>query len=166
MKEKFLSLKKYIPTHSIVFLAIFIISLIVKIFANISQGFASGVTASVGFAIRRLLAFISDIFPFSIAEIIIIASPFIIVMIVLSCVRAFSDKALAIRKFISVISLLSLIYSSYIFTLGVGYKRVKIEEEMNLTSTDVNSKTLYETLLYLKEGIEENAEYISLTLRW
>ena len=91
--------------------------------------------------------------PISLAELIIALSPIIVTLIIVAAVKR-KNAAARIKFLVSLLSALSLVFSAYVYTLGVGYHRESLANRMEIESIDVTRENLISTLEILKEECE------------
>ena len=154
-------IKKYIPIPTLIALIILVVSLIILSVAKISSPFADFINSTISTFIRGALSLITYIFPFSLFEMLIYLSPFALALVVYLLARRNSDYADRIRTIFSLLGIIAVIYSSYIFTLAVGYHTTVlttstgIEEDREITKEELNY-----TFVYLRDKVNELSEEI------
>ncbi|MBQ8381193.1 MAG: DUF3810 domain-containing protein [Clostridia bacterium] len=144
----------YIPKYSIILFFIFLTSLLIYIIGSLSVPFAEWVTNYLGHPIRWLLASVSSLVPFSLGELCLMLSPFLLILLICIGIRK-KGKGQLLRFTASVLSVVSLFYSGYVFTLGIGYRRTSIADRMSLEPVDITSESLTEALVILRDECEK-----------
>ncbi len=154
--------KPFIPIFAKILLSVAILSFAVFFAARKSSDFAEWMTLNVGYFVRRALAFISGAIQFSLGEVLLILAP---VMVIAVLVVAAKRKGLRskIRFLSGFLAVLSIFYSMYVFTLGVGYHRTKLASGLEITSADITKESLVNTLVILKDKCELLLDEISYT---
>ena len=156
-------MRRYIPKFTAISFILLIASLIVYrlcIFSPLLSDFVNG-TASV--AVRYLLSSLTCFVPFSIFEILIILSPFIVIFAVASALRSGATATLRVRRVMAILGVVSLIFISYIYTLGIGYYTTSLSEKTGIEDKrDISAEELYYTADILVKRINEHAEELSL----
>lgn len=109
------------------------------------------------------MAEITDILPFSLAEILLLFVPLFITALVVTVCRKDFGKERAVKLAIRIFAVISVLYFLYVFTLGVSYKRVPIAEKLELSDAEVTDESLYNTLLILKEKAEAELSMIEFS---
>ena len=136
--------KKYIPTPALVALCLFLVSGIIYLIAIKSAPFADFINRTVGTAVRALLATASAWMPFSFFELMIILALPLCVILVILLVKLNPTKEKRVRSVISFLSLISLVLSSYVFTLGVGYRTTPLSESIGIEDVgNIDKSELY-----------------------
>ena len=138
-------MKKYIPKIFLISLPICIFTVVIFEIVKKNAHFAEWVNSTLSFALRRVMALFSHPFSVSLAEILaLIALPAVILLIVIAF--KIRSKAGRVKYLLSLLSLVMLIYSGYIFALAVPYHIEPLDKKMNLCETDVTEQELYEVL--------------------
>lgn len=137
------------------------ISLIIYIVAEMSPQFADFFNIYISSVIRFLLAKITNLFPFSLAEAIVILIPIIafILLWYLFKFRCESKKSAKVSTLL-VLSLASVFLSTFILSFGIGYKGTELDEKLELSREPISAQELYHTADYLISQINELAEKI------
>ena len=155
-------MKKYVPRFTSVSLLVLALSLLVYV-ACINYTFAADfVNSTVSVSVRFLLAKMSVLLPFSLFEALIIFLPLILVLLILLLVRHGKGARERVRTVMALLGVISLVFTSYIYTLGVGYHTTSLDEKIGLEATADISK---DELLYTVDRVltEINAIAPSLT---
>ena len=119
------------------------ICIILYIIICFNPRFADTFNLYVGSFFRFLFALISNIFPFSLGELLVVLSPLIVLSVI---VTAAKKKGIRERvRFLSgFLAIVSLFYTSYVFMLGVGYQRTALNSRLGIPVvkiTEPSSKT-------------------------
>lgn len=107
--------------------------------------------------VRFILATVTDLIPFSLAEMVIMLLP-IIVIILLSVCFYISSKGSdsAYKRYLCfLLSLLMVLYCLFVLTLAPGYKGTTLASKLSLEQKDVTAAELYDTSMWLIEDINE-----------
>lgn len=155
------SIKKYIPFFSLILIALSLVSLIIHVLSATIPQFAERMTSTVGYAFRRVLAWATNILPFSLAEILLIVSPLIIAAVIFFAIKK-KGAVNRIRFLAGFLSVISLFYSGYVYTLGVGYQRPGLAVRMSLPEREANGESLYDTLIKLRAECEKLTDVLEL----
>ena len=151
--------KKYLPVYAIVAFAVAFVSAGIFIAVRSSTPLAEWVSTYIGHPVRLVLAKAFSFLPFSLAEIIIALSPIIVTLIIVAAVRR-KTAAARIKFLVSLLSALSLVFSVYVYTLGVGYHRESLGKRMEIESVEVTKENLISTLQILKGECEALLPYV------
>ena len=154
--------KGFISKLSLILFSLFSISVILYIVSFSEEGLANFLVGTVGRAIRQTLGTVTGFLPFSLFEIILILSPLILVLVVIGAIRAFARRG-AIRYAVSLLAVISLFGTTFIYTLGLPYKTTRIEERMSLdTSDEYVSENLIRVAFYVRDEMNRYAESFEL----
>ncbi len=153
-KNKKIRKKPLVPLFAKILLAIAFISLIIQFTVTRNAAFAEWMTSNVGFYVRRALAFLSNPIPFSLGEVLVVLAPILIILIIVLAAKRKGARS-KIRFLSGLLAILSLFYSSYVFTLGVGYQRIGVASRLDIPSAEVDKDSLSNTLVILKDECEK-----------
>ena len=157
-------IKKYVPTVFCVAISILLLSAMLYLVAICYTPFADFLNGTLGTAIRFLLAGLTGWLPFSLFELLLICILPLAVLFVIYLIRVKRDNRDRVRSIFSLLSVISLILSSYVFTLGVGYRTSPLSEKIGIEDVGNIEK---EELFYVTEILisETNALAEGLTLQ-
>lgn len=151
---------KYIPLSFIISALITLASYIVLRLSVNSADFADKVDAALGSKLRFAFGSISDLFPFSLFEVIIALIPIFIALVIFLSVRAFK-RGKKCKFLLRIIAFVGIIYSLFIFTMGIAYRKAPLEDKMSLRATDeISAEELYETLELILPELNSLAEKV------
>lgn len=145
-----------IPIFCIVALCIAAVSAVLYIIACISESFADFFNVYISSAFRIVLAKITNILPFSLAEAIVILLPvigFISIWYLLKF-RCESRKT-SLVSVVCILSIASLFLSSFVLCFGIGYRGTTLDKKLGLEDKPLDKQELYDATLYLTEKINE-----------
>ena len=151
-------IKKYFPAVAIVFLSVAIICVIINIISIFSVSFSDFFNNTIAAFFRFLLAKITNIFPFSFAEILIIISPAVIVFLFRLLYRYCKKGKIYVCRFFAVfISSVTVFYSLFVLTFACGYRGTSLDNKLGLTRSDVSASELAQTLSIVIAGLNDCA---------
>jgi len=151
-----------VPVWSMVLFAIAICALTVELIAKSNVAFAEAINESAGRVIRLILAKSTSFIPFSLAETFLLCSPVLIAILVMLVLRAGNKSLKSLIKFTAgILSLITLIYSTFVFGFGTGYYGKTIDEKLGLDRKDVSAQELYDTARLLLSGAEKELENVT-----
>ena len=138
------------PAFVWVFLGILAFSIIVYVISLLSPAFSDFFNAYPAAVIRALLAWATYIFPFSVAEVLIILLPFLLIFLGILAYKKFCRTWRdAIVFTVSLVSSVSLLFSSFILAFGCGYHGSPLEKKLKLNKKAVSVSELEDTALWL-----------------
>lgn len=154
--------KVKIPKIAYVFFGIAALSLIIFIIAISNTAFADFFNRYVSSIFRGFLATVTNILPISFAELLIICSPVILFFIIKFAVKKYSRSWRDVGVFCLVLlSVISLLFSTFVFTFGTGYHTYGIEEKLSLNKKEVSAQELSLTAEWLIEEVNALIEEVS-----
>ena len=162
MKDFFKKLFCYIPKTAFAFALIGILAFFLHMSALLFPAVADALSESVGALLRATLACLTALFPFSLAEVLLLGLPLWIVLSVLIVRRALKKRASPIRIIALFLSFLPLLYALFVFTIGLGYATTPLAKKLELSPPSrPTSKELASTALWLAQRAEEEIPYIT-----
>ena len=134
----------------------------IYILAIFSPKFANFFNRYISSIFRFILAKITGILPFSLAEGVLILSPLILVLVAtyVSKKRCQSWKTTGIA-IINILSVLSILFSTFCLTMGTAYRTDTLDKRLGIQKADVHATDLYNTAIYLSEMANKEKESIS-----
>ena len=140
-------MRNYLSLFSRISFLLFTLSALVYAASLASHDVADLVNGTVSVGVRFILSSLTYIFPFSVFEMLIIISPAILVFSVVFIVKFRKDAVERIRTLISILALIALIFTAYIYTLGVGYRPTLLSERTGIEDArDIEPSELYATV--------------------
>ena len=158
MTERWNAARKYLPIFTIVALGVAFLSILLLIIAKSSYAFADGINSTVSTVLRFLMAKISGIFPFSIFEVLIYLLLPLVGVLVFLAVRVFRDPVARIRYALTLLGVVAVMLTGYVFAMAIPYAVTPLAEKLELPSVEVNEDNLYDTAKLLLEETNALAE--------
>ena len=147
-------MKKYLSKFAVFSFVLLALSLLIYVLSLRVMGVSDFVNGTVSVAIRFLLSSLTVFLPFSFFELLIILSPVLLIIIIVTLIKRGRTRRDRIRGTLAVLSVISLIVTSYIFTLGVAYHTTPLSEKIGIEEYDeVSCEELYDTLNIIVDGI-------------
>lgn len=138
------------------------ISLILYFLAIRITPVADFVNSTVSVAVRFLLSSLTYILPFSFFELLIILSPLILFLVVRRLTKRADTRTKRVKSVISLLAVISLIFTAYIYTLGVGYRTTYLADKLGIEDNPkIYIGDLTDTIEEMIDGI--NREVASIT---
>ncbi|MCQ2385306.1 MAG: DUF3810 family protein [Clostridia bacterium] len=145
-------MKKRLRGFLFVFLTVLLlVSGFCHLYAALSPFGAEYLNQTAGAFVRLILGKATGWFPFSLAEIILAGSPVWVSLCIFAAVRSVRKRGNAKRVLAWILSFLTVFYALFVFTIGVGYQSVPLEEKLHLKNENATGEELYETALWLTE---------------
>lgn len=149
MKEKATE-KKLLPIHPVcaVLIALGLIGGGVHLFSTLYPEFADFINSTAGSFLRLILAKISDVYPLSIMEHLLFASPAIIAVCGVFIYKyARRGRIYVIRAVCAVLSVAAGVYFCFGVGFAPGYHGSTLAKKIGLTDREVTAEELYEVSL-------------------
>jgi hypothetical protein len=159
IKNMYKKISRYCPLPALITFGLFLISVIIHIISINSVAFSDCFNRYISSFIRFLLAQLTDILPFSLAETIIIFLPVIIILMFAGCaVNLKKGNMRSTRYICSLLAISTLFYSIFVFGFATAYHGSALENKLGIRRRDVSAEELYATAVIL---LDEAQKYIS-----
>ena len=154
-------MKKYLSKASAFCFVILAVSLVAYALSIRLSSVADAINGTFSVGIRFILSCLTYPLPFSLFEVLIIISPLLLVLLIFMMVKRGNDRPSRVRGILSVLSVISIIFTSYIFTLGVGYHTTPVAEKLGIyEDNEISTDELYDTLNIIVDEINLLADKI------
>ncbi len=151
--------KNKIPRVSIILLIIAAISALIYVISMISESFADFFNGKISTVTRAVLAYITNILPFSLAEMLIIALPLIMFLVIRYAIKKYSDSWRDVGIFcVNAVAILSIMFSVFVFSFGTGYYTSTLDKKLSLERNEISAKGLSSTAKWLIEHINDEID--------
>ena len=148
--------KERLPIFSLVLLGLALLSFFLVIIARKNVRFAIFFNRRISAAVRALLASATNIVPFSLAELLILLIPVIILLLIAYAIRSQTKTWRSVLVYtVTLLSIVSVIFTVFVFAYGIGYYVPTLDEQLGLDSRPVSPTELKETALWLAEELEQ-----------
>ena len=159
------NLKKFTTPFFLVSLFLFLPTVALLVLCQRFPTLADGINVTVAHALRVALGSVSSLWPFSLAELIIVLSPLLAAgVIVLYCLLC-DTRRKSLHFLANTLGVLMLVFVVYFFTLGVGYHATRLDERAELKREKLTTDELYAVSAHLLslceaelEGVEFDAD--------
>lgn len=151
-----------LPLFCPILLGLAAISFFILIVARHNSAFAFSFNTTVGAAVRATLAWITNIFPFSFAELLIFLLPLFLFLAIFFALRHTEKSLKGILIYTALlISILSVLFTLFAFGFGTGYYTPSLEKQLDLASNPVSAEELKATALWLVNEIDQYRDRIT-----
>ena len=149
------------PLFAKVSLILAAICTVIYFISTVSEEFADFFNIYIAGFFRFLFAKITNIFPFSFAEILLFLSPILLGLALwyLLKFRCKTRKA-ALMSIVCIISAASLLFSSFVLTFSSGYRGTTLDKKLDLKQEPIAPEELYSSAVYLIDQINQLSERI------
>lgn len=156
-------MNKYITRFSKISFIITAVSLFVYALSMSSLKIADTVNSTVSVILRFLLSSVTYILPFSFFELLIVLSPVILVFVIVTAVKQADSRTDMLRGTVTLFAVISLIFTSYIFTLGIGYHTTSLSDKTDIEErADLTPEDLYYTISQVIDGVNLSSDGLSI----
>lgn len=153
--------KRRLPVFAFVLYGIAVAALAVLVAARLSPAFADSFNRYVGAVVRGALAHLTGWIPFSLGEAMVIFLPVAAVFMIVRACRKYSDRWRSVFVYLgSVLSVVSLLFSVFVFGFGTGYYGTTVDEKLGLDRSVVSPEELYYTAATLAAHVNSEAENV------
>lgn len=150
------------PLFVYIFFALLVAGAAVYVIALLNSSFADFWTRYPGAFVRALLAHLTNLFPFSVAEIAILLLPIVaVILIVLVAKGKFDRFKSPLTAVVSLLSCASLFFSLFALGFGTGYYGSPLDEKLGIKKEQVSKEALADTARLLVELVNDEATKIT-----
>ena len=161
LKENNAKSALFLPLYALILYGIAALALLIYLAAVLFTPFADFFTRTVGGAVRFLLGHLTGFLPFSLAEILLFLMPVGIVIIGIFAWRRSTTWRNMARYLLSVVSVVSLLFSLFVFSFGTGYHTSTLDRCLELSAEAVSAEELGATALWLVGQVNTAAEGVT-----
>ncbi len=155
-KSRIISYFNTVPKYTKVIFTLFIISIIIHVCAIFSFHFADFFTEKIACIFRSILATLTGVFPFSLAETFLMMLPIIIVYYFVFTHKYYIKENHSIRSLLyGMLSLLMALYTVAVFTFLTGYSNSTLDKKIDIKAQPVTAQQLYDTSMKVYTEIEK-----------
>lgn len=143
-----------IPLASLILLGLSFVCLVLVWIARRSVVFADYFNRHISGFFRAFFARITNFLPFSLAELLILLIPLLIVLLVIYAVRRKTVTWRAVVSYVvTLLSGVSVIFTLFVLNYGLGYYVPTLDKRLDLDKQPVSAEELYDTALILVDEI-------------
>lgn len=155
-------IREYIPLPALIAYIMCIAAAIIHLISCASRSFSDFFNLYISSFFRALLAKLTNVFPFSIAEAIIIFLPVLVALILILSIKAVktSDKK-GIRYICGLLAITTMFYTLFVFCFATAYKGSTLEEKLSINRRKVSTEELYNTASLLLDKTEESIDGVT-----
>lgn len=154
---------KKLPIPCYVFFALTFVAIIIYIIGTSYTPFADFFNRYIASIVRGTLATITNLLPLSLAEIGVICIPVILFFVIRITTQKYSSSWKNVGVFcLIMLSVLSLFFSLFVFSFGMGYHTSSLDKKLDLDKKTVSAAELASTAEWLIENVNagiDNVEF-------
>lgn len=136
-------IKNNVPPSAAIMLILAFISAIIKIAAVISTPFAEFFNRYVSSVFRAVFAHITSLFPFSVAETLILCMIPVAVIFFIYSVKVSANNNTLTKQIFRVVMVICFIFSTFVLNYSTGYNTRPLDERMGLEVSTPTEDELY-----------------------
>ena len=156
MSKLFRRIKEYVPVWTLIVFAFTVISGVLFLIYVNSVSFADFFNFYVTAPVRATLSYVTSIFPFSLAELLLLAIPFVLALLIALAIKFGRESTKAsVRYLSSIVAMICIIFLSYVWTNTSGFYNTPIEDRLNINREDITKDELYDASLIMIENLNE-----------
>lgn len=156
-------IRDYCPLPARIFILIGIAAGIVNIILVNSVGFADYMSDHVSYIIRFVFAKLTNWFPMSLAELLLMLSPLILILLIMLIFKITEKEVRYSWRFaFSMIAVGCFAYSVFVFGFAPGYYGTVLTDKLEVKRDKVSAEQLYDTAMILVEqcdAVSAEVEY-------
>lgn len=163
VKKIYRGLRNRFPLFALVAFSVATVSAGIHLLCFFLPAFADFFNIRIAGVVRLILAKVTGLLPTSLGELAFFCLPFLLTGVIVFVVYNTKRERFRTltRFFACAFAVISLFYSSFVFTLGMGYRGTPLEDKLSLDREELTAKELEETTLFLVEKVNGYVEEIS-----
>lgn len=152
---------RIIPIWVKISFILLILSTAVYFLAINNMKFADLINETVSVTIRAVVSHLTYLLPFSLFEMLMVLLPLGAIAFLIFFFKRSRTARARLRSIFSLVGVVSLIFTSYIFMLGVGYRTTPISQKLGIIdSSDISKEELYKTTLIVRDELNTLAAHL------
>jgi len=153
--------KKIFSPYMITVCALTALAAICFILFSYSKDFSDFIQTYIGGPIRFVLAKLTNLIPFSLAELLLISSPVILTVTIYKAIKYYSGTWRLTLYFMSrTLSVVCLIAIVFVFGFAGGYKGSPVDQKLGIERKKLSPEELYNTASFLVGKVNSLADEI------
>ena len=153
--------RKRLPKFAKVFYIITLVSALLFAGFSFSTTFADFFNQYISSVYRTVMAYLTYLIPFSLAELVIILLPLLLVVLIRHASKNYTDTWRSVGIYCAtVLSVVGLFFSLFTFGLAPAYKGTKLDEKLSIERVDVSAEELYQTATILVDAVNREVENV------
>ncbi|MBR2354255.1 MAG: DUF3810 domain-containing protein [Clostridia bacterium] len=154
--------KRRLPLAVRIIYAFFFLSIPFYILFWISPAFADFFNRWISPAVRATLAYLTNLIPFSLAELLILLLPVVVFLAFRYGYRRCTDTWRDVGRFCACVgSAAALILTLFTFGMAPAYRGTSLDKRLGLNRRAISREELYETAMILADKVNEEARHVT-----
>ena len=151
-----------LPLFSKIFYVCGIVSVFLYFAYTVSESFSDFFNRYISSFFRAVLAYLTRLIPFSLAELLLLSIPLIVAVIVIWGNRHYVDSWRDVAVFcVALISLLAYFFSIFTLSFAPGYHGTTLDKKLGIERREVSTEELYNTAMILVDKVNEEGENVA-----
>ena len=151
-------LDKYFSTAARVTIILALLSAVIFVVSKLSEGFSDFFNRYISSFFRLIFSKITGILPFSLGEAMVLCLPLFVFVTMFLYFKVYSkDEVQAGRFIVTLISCISVMFTSFVFMFGVAYNGTDLSHKLGLESKEVS----YEELEYTAKALMKELDAVA-----
>ena len=160
IKEKESTTQK-LPKVCYIFFAIALVAIVIYIVGINHTPFADFFNRHISSIVRGILATVTNILPLSLAEMGVLSIPVILFFVIRISTKKYADSWKNVGVFcVIMLSILSLFFSFFVFSFGMGYYTSSLDQKLDLDKKTVSAAELAATAEWLIENVNAGIDEV------
>lgn len=148
--------KSSVPVFSVVMFILAALCGIIYLFQRLIPSFADFFNDHISSVIRRVLAYLTCWFPFSLSEILLILLPVAAVLLIVFVIRRRCDTWRDAGVFcLTILSVVALLFNLFVLTFSAGYYGASLDKKLGIERQQIKKEELYHTAMILVQEVNE-----------
>ena len=156
MRNLYRKIREYIPVFPFIILSFSLLSLMLYLIVLNSVKFADFFNYYLSTPVRQILAQVTSIFPFSLTETLLFASPILLVVVF---IRGIKNAKISLKdtiRFLSkIVSVLLFIFITFVWTYSSGFHNTTIDKKLGLETEKLSKYDLYDASIIIVSNLNE-----------
>jgi hypothetical protein len=152
-----------LPIASIVLFILTGLSILLSLIFRLSPAFSDFFNRYISQGLRRILAAMTSFLPFSLAEILLMLSPALLVLLIIYALRTHASSRRAVGMYaLKLLSGACVFFILFVSVFSAGYYGTPLShpDKLDLDRRDVSADELYATGLHLVENMRREVEHV------
>lgn len=143
-----------VPRFALVMFVLAGVCAVLYLVQRLSPAFSDFFNTHISSLFRRLLAWATCWFPFSLAEVLLILLPVAVVLIIVFVIRKKCETWRDVGRFcLTLLSVVALLFNLFVLNFSAGYYGTTLDEKLGITCSPETPEELYRTAVILAEEV-------------
>lgn len=145
-----------VPRFSVIMFLLAGICAVLYLMQRLSSAFSDFFNQHISSLFRRILAWVTCWFPFSLAEVLLILLPLAAILLIVFVIRKKCDTWRDVGIFcLTLLSVVALLFNLFVLNFSAGYCGTTLDQKLGITRSAVTAEELHRTALILADKVNE-----------